>query len=498
MSSTQVPEEALEIEAHASPSEDAEILEGETLDEIKAEAKTKSVVMDKETIEYLEKHPGRIGSFILKLALPAIADNVLATVTQMADMIMVGRLGAAAVASVGLSNQPLFLIQGLFMGIGVGVTAVVARLYGAGRRDEANHIAQQSLIFAFILSALLCGTWYLFVPQVIKFMGAQPDVLGLGIVYMRTIVPGLFILTLNMMMASALRGAGDTKSPMVANVMINVINIFGNYALIFGHFGMPAMGVQGAALSTTISRMIGTLILFYIMTQGKGVVQFKVSDGIRLDLHAVKRVLRVGLPTAAERVSLSLGITFYTRIVASLGTMTYAAHQIAINAEQISYMPGFGFATAATALVGQALGAGSKKMAERAGWTAWKMGAILSGVMASVLLIWPERLIGLYVSDPEIIRLGAMCLRIMGLVQIPMSTGFTIVGALRGAGDTKAVLFLTMFSVWCVRFMGSWFAVNVLGLGLFGAWAVMALDWCTRATVFMLRWKTGHWKERKV
>ncbi|HOS51053.1 MAG TPA: MATE family efflux transporter, partial [Bacillota bacterium] len=113
MSSTQVPEEALEIEAHASPSEDAEILEGETLDEIKAEAKTKSVVMDKETIEYLEKHPGRIGSFILKLALPAIADNVLATVTQMADMIMVGRLGAAAVASVGLSNQPLFLIQGL-------------------------------------------------------------------------------------------------------------------------------------------------------------------------------------------------------------------------------------------------------------------------------------------------------------------------------------------------------------------------------------------------
>ena len=135
-------------------------------------------------------------------------------------------------------------------------------------------------------------------------------------------------------------------------------------------------------------------------------------------------------------------------------------------------------------------------MAERAGWTAWKMGAVLSGIMASVLLIWPEHLIGLYVDD-EIIRLGAMCLRIMGLVQIPMSTGFTIVGALRGHWRHESGALPYDVRVWCVRFVGSWFAVRVLGLGTFGAWAVMALDWCMRATVF-IRWKAGHWKERKV
>ncbi len=497
MSEMPIPEGPAEIEAAASP-EEAARPEGEAFKHVRAEAKAKSVILDKETIEFVEGHPGRLKPLIMRLALPAIAENILAMATQMADMIMVGRLGASAIASVGLSNQPLFFIQGLFMGLGVGTTAIVARLYGAGRRREANHVAQQSLLFAFLFSALVCSIWYAFVPQIVEFMGAQPDVLKLGIGYMRIIVPGLFLLTLNITMSSALRGAGDTRSPMIANTIINLINIVGNYALIFGHFGMPALGVNGAAISTSVSRGIGTLILFYIMVAGKGVVELSLADGIKLDTGTIKRVLKVGLPTAAERVSLSLGMTFYTRIVASLGTVTYAAHQIALNAEQISYMPGFGFATAATALVGQALGAGSKKMAERSGWTAWKMSAWLAGIMGIVLLIWPEYLMRLYVSDPEIIKIGALCLRIMAFAQIPMSAGFTIVGALRGAGDTKAVLYLTIFSVWVVRLTGTWFAVKVLGLGLVGAWLVMALDWFTRATVFIIRWKAGHWKERKV
>ncbi len=497
MSDFEMPGDSPDTNLEASP-EGATKPEGEALDEIRVNAKAKSVVLDKETIDYIERHPQKLRSLILRLALPAVAENVLATATQMADMIMVGRLGASAIAGVGLSNQPLFFIQGLFMGIGVGTTAVVARLYGAGRRSEADHVAQQSLIFTFLLSAVLCSIWYAFVPQVISFMGAKDDAIPLAISYMRTIVPGLFLLTLNIAMSSALRGAGDTRSPMIANTTINVINIFGNYVLIFGHLGLPAMGVTGAALSTTISRGIGTAILLYIMSGARGALQLRLSDGLKPDSSTLKRMLRVGLPTAAERVSLSLGITFYTRIVASLGTVTYAAHQIALNAEQISYMPGFGFATAATALVGQALGAGNKKMAEKSGWNAWKMSAWLSGVMGLVLLLLPEKLMGLYVNDPEIIRMGALSLRIMGIAQVPMSAGFTIVGALRGAGDTKAVLYLTLISVWGVRLIGTWLAVTVLHLGLAGAWLVMALDWCTRAAVSLIRWRSGRWKLRKV
>lgn len=497
MSELEVPGDNPEISLEASP-EGAVKPKGEALDEIRVNAKAKSVVLDKETIDYIERHPHKLRSLILRLALPAVAENVLATATQMADMIMVGRLGASAIAAVGLSNQPLFFIQGLFMGIGVGTTAIVARLYGASRKPEADHVAQQSLIFTFLLSAILCSIWYGLVPQVISFMGAKEDAIPLAISYMRTLVPGLFLLTLNIAMSSALRGAGDTRSPMIANTSINLINIFGNYVLIFGHLGLPAMGVAGAALSTTISRGIGTAILLYIMSGGRGVLQLRLSDGLKPDGPTLSRVLKVGLPTAAERVSLSLGITFYTRIVASLGTVTYAAHQIALNAEQISYMPGFGFATAATALVGQALGAGNKKMAEKSGWNAWKMSAWLSGVMGLVLLILPEKLMGLYVSDPEIIRMGALSLRIMGIAQVPMSAGFTIVGALRGAGDTRAVLKMTLISVWGVRLIGTWFAVQVLHLGLMGAWLVMALDWCTRAAVALIRWKSGHWKHRKV
>ncbi|MEA4884052.1 MAG: MATE family efflux transporter [Clostridia bacterium] len=449
-------------------------------------------------LDHMMADPRAMRRTIMALAWPVVAEQVLGTMTQMADMIMVGRLGAAAVAAVGLSNQPLFIVQGLFMGLGVGVTALVARFIGAGDKRRANEVTSQALAITVALGVVLAAVGYLYTPWLVRFMKAGSDVVPFAVGYMGALMPGLFMLAMNMVISAALRGAGDTTFPMKVNILINLSNLFGNYLLIYGHWGFPALGVRGAALATTLSRMLGAGVLTQHILSGQGVVTARSDCKFRFDLKVIARILNVGLPAALERISLCLGLAFYVRIVASLGTAAYAAHAIAINAESISYMPGFAFAVSATTLVGQALGAGRKDVAERSGWESWKISAVIMGLMGIVLFVFPEQLMRLYVDDEEIIKLGAGVLRIMAIAQVPMSAGYTIVGALRGAGDTRAVLYLTIASVWGVRFFLAWLFVNVLGLGLRGAWYAMALDWVARGSISMVRFSSGRWRDMSV
>ena len=435
---------------------------------------------------------------ILALAWPVVTEQILMTVTQMADMIMVGRLGAERVAAVGLSNQPLNIAQGLFMGIGVGATALIARFIGANDQNRADRTATQALAISAIIAAILVTIGMVSTPALIRFMRAEPEVVPHAIAYMRVLMPGLFMLVINMICSAALRGAGDTRYPMRVNILLNLVNLAGNYILIYGHFGAPAMGVAGAALATTIARAVAAVMLLRYVFSGKGVIHVGRLRDFRFDFNLIRRILSVGVAASAERVSLSLGLAFYVRIVAALGTLQYAAHAIAINAESISYTPGFAFAVSATTMVGQALGADRPDVAERAGWESLKMSATLMGFMGLVLFTFPQVLIGLYVDDPEIIRLGSDVLKIMAMAQIPMASAFVVMGALRGAGDTRAVLFLTLASVWGVRLGLAWFFVNVLELGLKGAWYAMALDWVARSSIAIARFAGGRWKTMNV
>lgn len=450
-------------------------------------------------LDEMMSHPSAMRKSILALAWPVVTELVLQTVTQMADMIMVGRLGSQCVAAVGLSNQPFNIIQGCFMGIGVGTTALVARFMGAGDEGRADRVTAQSLAIGSILAAVFAVFGYYFTPNFVRFMKAGPDVVPYAESYMRVLMPGLFMLVINMIASSALRGAGDTRYPMRVNIVLNLANIVGNYILIYGKFGAPALGVTGAALSTTIARTIGTAMLLWHLFSGKGRISVRTQgERFRFDPVLIRRVFAVGLPASLERVSLSLGISFYVRIVSALGTAAYAAHAIAINAEGISYMPGFAFAVAATTMVGQALGADRPDVAERAGIESWKMSATIMGLMGVVLFCFPDALMRLYGDDLEIISMGAEVLRIMAVAQVPMATSYVFVGALRGAGDTRAVLIFTMACVWGVRFCLAWLFVNVFGWGLAGAWYAMAIDWVARGTIAALRFRSGHWKQMRI
>ena len=442
--------------------------------------------------------PAQLRRTIMMLAWPVMIEQILASATQIIDMIMIGRLGPAAVTGVGLSFQPFFFVFAVFMGLSVGTTAVVARHIGAGEPREAGQTAAQSVLLAAALGVVIAIPGYLWADKVITLMGAEPEVVELGTSYIRTLVWGAVFMLLAMLLSGALRGAGDTRTPMKVALVVNVVNVVGNYVLIFGHLGFPAMGVRGAALATSLARAGGGIALIYLAMSGRAGLRFGWSDLLRVDRALIRRIMAVGVPAGSERMIMGLAQVLYARTVASLGTVAYAAHAIALNAESVAYMPAMGFATAASTTVGQALGAKRPDLARRYGWECGRMAMIMMGVVGVLLFVFPQYLMRLYTDEVDVVRLGVMCLRLMAPAQIFQAAGFVFAGALRGAGDTRRVMFITVIGIWAMRLGLTTLLILAVGVGLAGAWIAMGLDWVVRATLLMLRFRGGAWEKIKV
>ena len=458
------------------------------------------------------ENPAQLRRMVLLLAWPAIAENFLATLVQFVDTAMVGGLGAVAIAATGLSNSPIMLLNGLFAALSVGSTALVARFTGARDKESANKVAQQSLLVGIVLALLLTVLMLLFAHLIPIAMGAEPDVVPVAATYLR-ILSVTFVLSFSAFILNGiLRGAGDTKTPMQVNILANIINVIGNFLLIYPTreilinlpgFGETALtipgaglGVTGAAIATAFSRGVAGLIVLYILFAGQHGVRIVFS--LKPDFDVIRRIIKIGLPASGERLTMSGGQMVFGSIVLGLGTTQYAAHHLAIVAESISYMPGFGFSMAATTLVGQALGAGNSRLAERSGYATWKLGATVMVAMGAVFLAIPEYLIMLFNRDQEIVSFGAMCLRMVALGQLPLSSSAIMTGALRGAGDTLPPLLIAALGMWGVRLTLAWFLVNRLGMGLMGAWTAMVIDLWLRGTITFLRFRSGRWKSIKV
>ena len=431
---------------------------------------------------------------IFKLAWPVIAEQSLATITHIVDMMMVGRLGASAVAAVGLTMQPVFFSTALASALGVGTTALVSRFTGSDENKKAASVLQQSVLLSIIFSLVFAVIFYFFAPLLLRLMGGESKVIRLGTGYLRVMTPGFVFMVLAFIVAAALRGAGETKTPMKVNILVNIFNVIGNYIFIFGNFGFPRLGVNGAALATTLARSFGGIVLLAVTFSDYSVLKMKFKNFFKFDYVLIKRILKIGIPTAMEESVRRFAQLLFVRVIASLGTTAFAAHQISLNAESISYMPGFGIAVAATTIVGQNLGAKNPEGAEKGTFEAWKIGSMIMGFMALVFLVFPEYLIRLYTSDPEIISRAALNLRIIAFSQIPMGTHFIFSGALRGAGDTKAVFYSTAISTWIFRLLLGYILVHPLGLGLVGAWTAMVIDWTVRGSYVFYRFKKGKWK----
>ncbi|NLL71646.1 MAG: MATE family efflux transporter [Epulopiscium sp.] len=453
--------------------------------------------------------------YILKLAFPAILEMLMQTLLGFADMAMVGVLGAAGIAAVGLSDMPIMTAIALFAAISVGTTALVSRAVGAKNISEATEVGKQSLIISVFFAIIFTILGLIFSEKLIILMGAEEDVIPLATSYFRHICWGIPMLIVTMIMSGVLRGSGDTKTPMYINGIANILNIIGNFFLIFKtrtiFFTLPFVGkelslwipgagwgVAGAAISTSISRWVAGILVLYVLYSGKGKVQMSIKEKVRLDFAIIKRIFHIGIPAALEQFLLRLGQLAFNRLIANLGTTMYAAHRITNTAESISYNVGFGFALAATTLVGQYLGAEDPEAAQESGHMAVKMGAIFMSIMGVFFFIWPQVFLLIFTRDPEILHPASWCLRIEALAQPFLAFAMGYAGALRGAGDTKQVLIISIVGIWGVRVSLTFLFISVLGYGLISAWVAMTIDLIVRGFWLLLAFRKGKWKTVEV
>jgi len=438
---------------------------------------------------------------ILLLAWPVMIEQVLSMLVHVADSAMVGRLGAEAVTGVSLSFQPMMLASGLFGGIAMGNTVLVARSIGAGDRDSASNAARQSMVLGVALAlSMVIPAWF-YAPNIIALMGAQGAAFSRGVRYLQWIMPGAPFMLPSFIIAGSLRGAGDTATPMVINAGANIVNVFLNWVFIWGNLGMPRMEEAGAALATSISRFLAFVAMAYVLTRPKSIIHipwsgWKKTFGLEWDV--VGRMLKIGFPAALERFVMSSAQLLYARTVASLGMVVYAAHAISLNAEQFSFMPSFGFSTAASTMVGQNLGAKQPHAARLSAWECWKMALVVMGTMGMMFALFPVGFMKIFTNDERVFPYAYTTLRIMAYLQIPESLGFVIGGALRGAGDTGTVLIVTLAGAWAIRVGLSFLLGDIFGMGLLGAWIAMAGDWTVRAGLLLLRWRGGKWQKIRV
>ncbi|MEW6523489.1 MAG: MATE family efflux transporter [Bacillota bacterium] len=447
-------------------------------------------------IPHAQARPIRLA--VLALAWPVMTEMALQTLTQMVDMAMVGRLGATSIAAVGISFRPLFIGHAIFLGLGTAATAMVARFIGAGEKSQANHAAEQALLSSLALALAFGAALWLWSDQIIIAMGGTGMLVALGGAYIRGLAPGMVCMLMSIILTSSLRGAGDSRTPMQVNLVANVINVFGNYVLIFGHFGFPRWEVYGAAVATSFARAVALAALLVIAVRGKKAVSISPGRLARPDWNLIRRMFRIGMPAALERVVLSVGLAVHLRLVTGLGTVAIAAATLAGNVEQLSFMPALGFSVASSALVGQSLGARDPARARAAAWESTRLCAVFMGAMGLAFFLFPTGFLRLFTDDPLVLAPGATLLRIVALAQLPTALAQVLAGGLRGAGDTSSVLYITLVSTGLCRIGLTFLLVIMLGYGLSAAWLAVVVDWGLRAFLAWRRFEAGNWQHTRV
>jgi putative MATE family efflux protein len=435
---------------------------------------------------------------LMLLAWPSLVENLLQTMLGFVDLVFVGQLGPDAIAGVGLGTQLMMLLQVLFMGLAVGNTALVARAIGAKDMHDAEHIAKQSLVIAVMLSVVIGLIGLMFSDDIIRVMGAADDVTAIGGGFLRIVSTFSIVIALMLIGGGTLRGSGDTFSPMVITFCINLVNIVLDYSLIFGNFGFPRLGAIGSAVATTTARAIGAALILYVLFRRGSVLKLALRGGWGFHRSAISRILNIGWPSATEQVVFQLGFLVFSALAIFLGTNDLAAQQIAFNISNFSILPAFAFGVAATTLVGQNLGAKNLERAEKSAIQAWKSGMVWMTLMGVGFFVWRGPLVSLYTNDPDVQRLGEMCLIFIAFAQPLQATSIIVSSALRGAGDTRATLVVTFVGIWVVRVVIGFILGIVLGLGLFGMWLGWYGDFIARAGLVWLRFRTGNWKHLRV
>src|SRR6266849_2554978 len=440
---------------------------------------------------------GSLNRAILLLAVPMVLEMVLESLFAVVDVFWVGRLGANAVATVGLTESMLSLVFAVGMGLSLSTTAMVARRIGEKDPEGAAVAGVQAIILGLIVSLLIGLPCLVFAPDLLRLMGASPEIVATGSGYTRICLGGSCAVLMLFLNNAIFRGAGDAAIAMRLLWVSNIINLVLDPCLIFGWGPFPRLGVTGAALATLIGRSIGVLYQFYRLLKGTERIRI-LTRQIRLQWNVLFRLLRVSLTGILQFAIAHTSWIGLVRIVSTFGAAALAGYTIAIRIVIFVILPSWGLSNAAATLVGQNLGAGRPDRAEQAVWRTGLYNVIFLGTVGLVFIIFPEPIIRLFTHYPAVVPLGAACLRIVSYGNLGYAYFMVMMQAFNGAGDTITPTIVNFFGFWLFEIpLAYWLAIP-LHLRSNGVFASIAIAEGAMAIASAILFKQGKWKKKKI
>ncbi len=439
------------------------------------------------------------------LAWPTMLEEALQCVVTYADTAQVGVMGANASAAIGLTTTVTWMTFYPLYAAGMSVMSCISIALGAKDAERAKKAASQAVLLTVILGLVIMAITLAVSPQLPRWLGGEQDIRKDASTYFAIICLPMLFRSASIILGSAIRATGNTKTPMLISILMNVVNILLNFLLIsptrtvtlFDH-SFPlwgaGLGVAGAGIASALSLVLGGTLMTLLAWRTPALgLSLKT---IRLHRDVMDQCVRVGVPIAGERVLFSFGQVVFTAITARLGTVAMAAHSIALTAEQAFYIPGYGMQTAAATLAGYSAGEKSEKKLMQYSSTMIFLATVVMVALSLVLFVFAESIMGIFTPDEAVIRQGGLALRIVAVSEPFFVVLVILEGIFSGLGDTKVPFFFSLFSMWCVRIPSTLLCVTVFRLGLGAVWACMVADTLTRFALMAGRFFRGSWKKK--
>lgn len=436
----------------------------------------------------------------LKIAWPAMLEAFLVSITSIIDTLMVSSLGTEAVAAVSLCTNPMYLVIALFSSINVMVSALTARRKGEDNRYEVNRILTEILFLSIVLGIVLCGAFAAFADEIVTFMGADDNIRSESASYIRIAVGGFGINAVSLAVNASQRGIGNTKITMMTNTASNAVNLLGNYLLINGHFGFPALGVKGAAIATVSGSCVAAMISLSTLAAKNGYLNFSyiIKNRIKPDFSTFKHLIVLSVPVMTEQTLTRIAFIIVTKLVSGLGSTALAIHQVGMNVMGLSFSFGDGLSAACVALIGESLGRNDIPSAKKYVKICRFISGSASVLLAAIYCVMGKWFYGLFFHEEQSVAIGGRIMMYMSFIVLVQLIQVVYMGALRGAGDNKYVAFISVFALLVVRPLCVYFFCYIMKFDISGAWLGIAIDQFLRVLLVVRRYRTEKWTKIKI
>lgn len=436
----------------------------------------------------------------IRIAWPAVLESFFVALAGMIDTLMVASVGSYAVAAVGLTNQPKFLILSFFFSANVAVSALIARRRGEERRDNANEI----LCSAFCYTLFVCVIFTIFciamAASLMRLCGSNADTHDSATLYYRIIMGGMFFNVVSLVINAAQRGSGNTRIAMTTNVTSSIVNVCFNYLLIGGHLGFPKLGIAGAAIATVLGTVVACVMSISSLFRKDSYVHigYIIENHIKPTFHTLKNIIRLGIGFLIENFAMRVGFMATALMAAGLGTDAFAAHQVGMNLLSLGFAFGDGMQVAAVALIGRSLGEKKADKAKEYGNICQHVGLVISLCITATLFFFGRQFMHLYFSEEHIIEMGVLITRFTMLIVLAQISQIIYAGCLRGAGDVRFCLLTSLISVTLIRTCVTYVLVSIFHLGIVGIWCGVLADQVSRVILLSFRFYQGKWVYVKI